>query len=48
MVKEFISQLPPDKLSPFKKHPYQVREDAAMDELEMAWLEASEKLEGEE
>ncbi len=34
MVKEFISQLPPDKLSPFcKKHPYQVREDAAMDEL---------------
>lgn len=33
MVKEFISQLPPDKLSPFEKHPYQVREDAAMDEL---------------
>lgn len=33
MVKEFISQLPPDKLSPFAKHPYQVREDAAMDEL---------------
>ena len=33
MVKEFVSQLPPDKLSPFKKHPYQVREDAAMDEL---------------
>ena len=32
MVKEFISQLPPDKLSPFEKHPYQVREDAAMDE----------------
>jgi len=32
-VKEFISQLPPDKLSPFAKHPYQVREDAAMDEL---------------
>ena len=30
MVKEFISQLPPDKLSPFAKHPYQVREDAAM------------------
>ena len=28
MVKEFISQLPPDKLSPFAKHPYQVREDA--------------------
>ena len=33
MVKEFISQLPPDKLSTFDKHPYQVREDAAMDEL---------------
>lgn len=33
MVKEFISKLPPDKLVPFKKHPYQVREDAAMDEL---------------
>ena len=33
MVKEFISQLPPDKLSPFAKHPYQVREDVAMDEL---------------
>ena len=33
MVKEFISQLPPDKLTPFAKHPYQVREDAAMDEL---------------
>lgn len=33
MVKEFISQLPPDKLTPFAKHSYQVREDAAMDEL---------------
>lgn len=33
MVKEFISQLPPDKLSPFAQHPYRVREDAAMDEL---------------
>ena len=33
MVKEFISQLPPDKLSPFAKLPYQVWEDAAMDEL---------------
>ncbi len=33
MVKEFISQLPPDKLTPFAKHPYQVREDASMDEL---------------
>ena len=33
MVKEFISQLPPDKLIPFAKHPYRVQEDAAMDEL---------------
>ena len=33
MMKEFISQLPPDKLSPFAKHPYQVREDTAMVEL---------------
>ena len=33
MVKEFISKLPPDKLTPFAKHPYQVREHAAMDEL---------------
>ena len=33
MTKEFISQLPPDKLTPIEKHPYQVREDAAMDEL---------------
>ena len=33
MVKEFISQLPPDKLSPFAQHPDRVREDAAMDEL---------------
>ena len=33
MVKEFISQLSPDKLTPFEGHPYQVREDAAMDEL---------------
>ena len=33
MVKEFISQLSPDKLTPFERHPYQVREDAAMDEL---------------
>ena len=33
MVREFISQLPPDKLTPFEKHPYQVREDTAMDEL---------------
>ena len=33
MVKEFISQLPPDKLTPFAKHPDRVQEDAAMDEL---------------
>ena len=33
MVKKFISQLSPDKLMPFAKHPYRVREDAAMDEL---------------
>ena len=33
MVKEFISQLPPDKLVPFERHPYQVCEDVAMDEL---------------
>ena len=32
-MKEFISQLPPDKLTPFAKHPYRVQEDAAMDEL---------------
>ena len=32
-MKEFIQQLLPDKLIPFQKHPYQVREDAAMDEL---------------
>ena len=32
-MKEYIQQLPPDKLMPFQNHPYQVREDAAMDEL---------------
>jgi ParB family chromosome partitioning protein len=32
-VKEYIQQLSPDKLVPFQNHPYQVREDAAMDEL---------------
>ena len=32
-MKEYIQQLSPDKLMPFQKHPYQVREDAAMDEL---------------
>ena len=33
VVKEFISQLPPDKLSPFKSTPIRCAEDAAMDEL---------------
>ena len=32
-MKEYIQQLPPDKLVPFQNHPYQVRDDAAMDEL---------------
>ena len=32
-MKEYIQKLSPDKLVPFQKHPYQVREDAAMDEL---------------
>ena len=32
-MKEYIQQLPPDKLVPFQNHPYQVREDTAMDEL---------------
>ena len=32
-MKEFIQLISPDKLLPFEKHPYQVREDAAMDEL---------------
>ena len=32
-MKEYIQQLSPDKLIPFQKHPYQVREDASMDEL---------------
>ena len=32
-MKEYIRQLPPDKLLPFQNHPYQVREDAAMEEL---------------
>lgn len=32
-MKEYIQQLSPDKLMPFQKHPYQVREDTAMDEL---------------
>ena len=32
-MKEYIQQLPPDKLVPFRNHPYQVREDAALSEL---------------
>lgn len=32
-MKEYIQQLPPDKLVPFQNHPYQVREDAALSEL---------------
>ena len=32
-MKEYIQQLPPDKLAPFQNHPYQVREDAALSEL---------------
>ena len=32
-MKEYIQQLPPDKLMPFRNHPYQVREDAALPEL---------------
>lgn len=32
-MKEYIQQLPPDKLVPFQNHPYQVREDAALLEL---------------
>ena len=32
-MKEYIRQLPPDKLLPFQNHPYQVREDAALSEL---------------
>ena len=32
-MKEYIQQLPPDKLVPFQNHPYQVREDSALSEL---------------
>lgn len=32
-MKEYIQQLPPDKLVPFQNHSYQVREDAALSEL---------------
>ena len=32
-MKEYIQQLSPDKLIPFRNHPYQVREDAALSEL---------------
>lgn len=32
-MKEYIQQLPPDKLVSFQNHPYHVREDAALSEL---------------
>ena len=32
-MREYIQQLSPDKLIPFQKHPYQVREDTALSEL---------------
>lgn len=32
-MKEFVQMLPPDKLLPFEKHPFQVREDGALEEL---------------
>ena len=32
-MKEFVQMLSPDKLSPFKKHPFQVREDESLEEL---------------
>ena len=32
-MKEYIQQLSPDKLAPFRNHPYQVQEDAALSEL---------------
>ena len=32
-MKEFVQQIAPDKLTPFAQHPFQLREDAAMDEL---------------
>lgn len=32
-MKEFVQQLPPGELTPFNGHPFQVREDAAFEEL---------------
>lgn len=32
-MKEFVQKIPVDKLLPFEGHPFQVREDAALDEL---------------
>ena len=32
-MKEFVQQLPPGELTPFEGHPFQVREDAAFEEL---------------
>ncbi len=32
-MKEYVQQIAPDKLTPFAQHPFQLREDAAMDEL---------------
>ena len=32
-MKEFVQMLSPDKLSPFEKHPFQVREDESLEEL---------------
>jgi len=32
-VKEFVQMLSPDKLLPFEKHPFQVREDESLEEL---------------
>ena len=32
-MREFVQMLSPDKLSPFEQHPFQVREDGAMEEL---------------
>ena len=32
-MKELVQMLSPDKLSPFEKHPFQVREDESLEEL---------------
>ena len=32
-MKEFVQMLSPDKLLPFEQHPFQVREDGALEEL---------------